>query len=597
MKKMVTYLAVAIVLFSLVVLVSMFAPRPEKQVVAYVPPAQVGDVAEESSQAVIPAHRIFNREGAENRPVQRVAARPASSTVREFRTVRVRRSASGTEPGVNLDDYRIDLNKLKNVPSGSYTSGRVGNVSGRARNVRRTRTGVSNTNANTAYTYGGGGTAFTARTAPQDRATLAREKILKEFASPATREQQEKLTRQLSGISDGVHRAIAQALVPKGKKQTNIEKYLARSNGEPVPSSNPFDSVVKQVSGQKAGVVSSMASSFGSAAGKQAGQIMDSFANEMSQAVNAPNQTPQEIAAKTKAINDKYQKKLQKFSQQQASNKALRERMAEDNKLKEQLNAKYGSKVGAQLGQVIDEYRQKELALAKEPLSAEEYHRRLSQLHIEQEDASRRVLQQNNQSAAAYNEVREQQTEERLRQMGEAIESGQKLEQRMTDSQRNYILQDSRQQTENIARQMEQTYGPEVAQQVRDLQREYEERLNQNMTPNKDGSERSMHEIELANNKARQEMNRRLQEIGQNAGVQKAVNDQMDKVMSSPQMQNLPDKQRRELESRMRPVYEEMFRTMAQNNGQGGEEAQRRAMQQLQEIMQQVGAEQGASAQ
>lgn len=503
-------------------------------------------------------------------------------------------SAEGSSP-VNLDDYRIDLGKLKG--SHPYLSnpgaGEYAKSSYKPRAGSYARTGSAGSSGYTGGTHALPGSS--ARGALQDKASLAREKILNQYGSPATRKLQEKLNKQLSGVSDGIHRAIAQALVPKGKRETNIEKYLARHNGEPVPSSNPFDSVVKQVSDQKAGVVNSMASSFGAAAGKQAGQIMDSFANEMQQAVNTPNATPEEIAAKTKAINDKYQKQLQKFGQKQAANQALQERMAEDQKLKEQLSSKYGSKIGAQLGQVIDEYRQRELALAREPLSVEEYHKRLSQLHIEREEASRNILRQNGVSAAGYNEIQEQQAKERLEQMGRDIESGKKLEQRMTDGDRNYILQDSQQQTDQIARQYEQAYGPEAAQQVRDLQREYEERLRKNMAPNPDGSERSRHEIDVANNQAREEMNQRLQEIGREAGVHKATDEQVGKLMSSLP-DNMPAAQRRELESQLRPIYEDMYRTIYSTEDEGARRAaQEQAQRRIQEVVQQMETEQSGA--
>lgn len=492
---------------------------------------------------------------------------------------------------VNLDDYRIDLGKLKGSRAYSSKPG----TGGYAKPAYK-KPGAGSYSRTGASGYTGGGVAgplpgSSSRGASQDRASAAREKILNEFGSPATRQLQEKVNRQLSGVSDGIHRAIANALIPKGKRETNIEKYLARHKGEPVSASNPFDSVVKQVSDQKAGVVNNMASSFGAAAGKQAGKIMDSFANEMQQAVNTPNATPEEIAAKTREINDKYQQQLQKFGQKQAANQALQERMAEDQELKEQLSSKYGSKIGAQLGQIIDEYRQKELALAREPLSAEEYHRRLTQLHIERDEASRRVLHQNGVSAAGYNEIQDKQAEDRLHQEGEDIESGRKLEQRVTDSDRDEILQDSHQKIENIARQYEEAYGPEVGQQVRDLQREYEERLRNNMAPLPDGSEPSMHEAKLANNQTRQEMNQRIQEIGREAGVHKATDEQMGRLMSALP-DNMPAGQRRDLESQLRPIYEEMYRTIYSTEDEGARRAaQEQAQRQIQDVMQRMEAE------
>lgn len=502
-------------------------------------------------------------------------------------------TGTGTSPNglISPEDYQIDLNKLK-ANRYAYGSRPYAGRSGEGESVS-SRGGVSG-GTGPASRYSGAASSGMTRRQAQDRydqedASAARNAMLSAQTPLMNREQQKKLERQLKGMSSGIERAIAKAMIPQGKKASNIEKYLARrSGGEGAAvSAGPFASVVQQVADQKSGVVNSISDSFGSAAGRQAGQIMDSFKNEMQSAVNAPGQTPQQIAAATKAINEKYQKRLEKFSQNKAAQKAVSDRVSEDEKLKQELTAKYGEKIGAQMGQKIDEARAKDLELSRQQLSTEEYYNRVIQNNMERDKALRKVLEENKASSAAYNKIMDDQAAERQKQEAAQIESGQKLEKRMTSGEKEFAVKNAQAQTQNIVSHMEKNFGPQAGQAVQNMAREYEEELKKNMQANPDGSEKSAHEIEQQNEEARRKFNERLQKFQQDENVKKATNDSLQQVLSSDQMKNVPEQAKKEWAAKATPILQDAYRQQAQVEASPDLSAQEK-QRKLQEIQRQM---------
>ncbi|MBR4592470.1 MAG: hypothetical protein IKO35_04605 [Elusimicrobiaceae bacterium] len=141
------------------------------------------------------------------------------------------------------------------------------------------------------------------------------------YMASLTKEQAASLEKQLNGLSDRLEAAILRALLPKSKKDMNVEKYLASTKGE-APSAedttaqkNPAAVIAKQMSKQKSGIVNSMKNAFGNKAARQAGQIMDSFQQELTNALSQPGLTQQQIQQQTRQISQKYNKQLQKLSE------------------------------------------------------------------------------------------------------------------------------------------------------------------------------------------------------------------------------------------------------------------------------------------
>lgn len=199
--------------------------------------------------------------------------------------------------------------------------------------------------------------------------------IFSPYLTSLTKEQSEALEKQLTGLSSRVERAVLQALLPKSRKDANIEKYLQR-NSSYSASAGPFASVMEQLSAQKAGIMNSMNGAFGKDAADEAGKLMDSYQKELSAALAQKGQTSQQLAQKTRAIGEKYEKELQNVSQKYALKDFKDKQTEKDNLLASRLTAAYGADIASQAEQILASYREKDLQLAMAGLPADEYYKR-----------------------------------------------------------------------------------------------------------------------------------------------------------------------------------------------------------------------------
>ncbi|MCQ2411116.1 MAG: hypothetical protein MJ053_06615, partial [Elusimicrobiaceae bacterium] len=143
--------------------------------------------------------------------------------------------------------------------------------------------------------------------ASEDKTAHAAQTLLPYTAS-LPKKQRGALEKQLNGLSDKVEEAILRAMLPKSKKDMNIEKYLSRNSqtaqeGTSSQNAGPFASVDRQLARQKTGIVKSMKEAFGTKAANQAGKLMDGYRQELMGMLNQPGLTTEQIKEKTRQIS------------------------------------------------------------------------------------------------------------------------------------------------------------------------------------------------------------------------------------------------------------------------------------------------------
>lgn len=396
----------------------------------------------------------------------------------------------------------------------------------------------------------------------QEQIKSERERAFAPFMNAVPKEQQKRLETQLKGLSSGIDRAVAQALLPKSKKDKNIEKYLQRNASPQAVAAGPFAPVLEQVAAQKAGVVHSMGQTFGSQAAKEASQVMDSFQSEMASAVTAPGQTPQQIADKVKEVTQKYEQKLQQMTQDNGFRKFEQERIEKDNMLKQELAKQYGPEIAAQAGEKIDAAREKDMLLARQGLPAEKYYEQQLANQRERRKALEEIIVKNGKTTKglfeAENELERREVEQRLKDeeegktLGRSYKTGEKELAAIDNSL-------SREREEKL-RDAGEVYGEEGARKIDAIyQKYYDEYMKIWQDPDSSKTSKQQASMQL-----RQQVNEQLEQIQKDPQLQEArVNRQVDsslsQIMKDPSVQQASPEQRAALEQHARPILREMY--------------------------------------
>ena len=201
--------------------------------------------------------------------------------------------------------------------------------------------------------------------------------VLSPYLANLSPQDAANLNKRLDDLSNSIQEAVLRALLPKSKKDANIEKYLAKKaarEGNPqAVSSDPFEEVARQIGNQKGSIQASMQKAYGAQAATQAGQIMDAYQQELLSTLKQPNQTQAQLQDKTRQISQKYNKKLVKLSQDSAQKRFQTDLETRDTDLLKEYAKSYDDKICAGLNNIMAKYRAQELALAKQGLNQEEY--------------------------------------------------------------------------------------------------------------------------------------------------------------------------------------------------------------------------------
>ncbi len=399
----------------------------------------------------------------------------------------------------------------------------------------------------------------------EEQMQAERNRAFAPFMTAVPKEQQKRLETQLKGLSSGIDRAVAKALLPKSKKDANIEKYLQRNASPQAVAAGPFAPVLDQVAAQKSGVVNSMGQTFGPQAAQEASKVMDSFQNEMTSAVTAPGQTPQQIAQKVKEVTKKYEQKLQKMTQDNGFKKFEQERIAKDNLLKEEIGKQYGSEIAALASEKIDSARAKDMQLARQGLPAEEYYKQQLANQRDRRKALEDIILKNGKSTkglfAAEDEVERRDIEQKLQDeedgktLGRSYKAGEKELAAIDHS----LNQERKEKLQTAG----QIYGEEGARKIDAIyQKYYDDYMKIWNDP--DSSKTSKQQASM---KLRQDVNKQLEEVQNDPQMQEArlnrqVESSLSQLMQDPNVSRAPAEQQEALAQKARPVLREMYQTV-----------------------------------
>ena len=301
----------------------------------------------------------------------------------------------------------------------------------------------------------------------QDSMKAEREQILSPYLRP-DRKQKEQMDARWANLSAAIDRAVAQALMPKSKKEKMLEKYAPASAAQVEMGgvTGPFAPVMSQIAAQRNAIVQNFADSFGERAANEAGNIMNSFASEMASALNAPGVSAEQAAKQVKEITQKYQQQMNKLAEKEQYNKFTQDRIAQDNAQKESLRQQYQDPaLNEKFSQIIDAAREQDLALATQNLPASEYYKTLSlnqyNTHKKLEDA----VVAAGQSTVPFHNWEKANTQKDLEKLKQQEEDGQiiSVPQAQTQEQREGLQASLAKEANDMLQEVSKRYGAENA--------------------------------------------------------------------------------------------------------------------------------------
>ena len=225
--------------------------------------------------------------------------------------------------------------------------------------------------------YNGGGLPTSAREEAQARAD-----IFSPFTARMTRREQTALNQKLQNFSAGLERAIASAVLPKSKREQNIEKYLARARGEAAvmdggvyaagqrQAGGGTEEVMQQLAAQSKSIVDNVRGSYGDGAAEEAQSIMNDFQSEMAETLNAPGD-PEEKNIKAQAVNNKYSQKLQQLNNEQSLNKMAEQLRAQNEEYLQKIGQTYGPQTETAMRPLLEDFANKRMQIWATPQSEE----------------------------------------------------------------------------------------------------------------------------------------------------------------------------------------------------------------------------------
>ncbi|MBO7191084.1 MAG: hypothetical protein J6V32_03170 [Elusimicrobiaceae bacterium] len=377
--------------------------------------------------------------------------------------------------------------------------------------------------------------------------------------SKYTKAQAEKLEKRLAKLPGLIEEAVVRAMLPKSKKDANIEKYLHHRDGEDTAavSKNPVDVINKQFARQKKSIVNSMKKAYGDKAAGRAGRLMDAYQSEISQALNEPGLDAQQIRQRVRQISNKYNEKLEKLNKQSAQEQAEEQLAAKTQTLQDDLAKAYGDEVANRLGQISTEYDQKALALSQENLTEEEYLRQYYENEHQRRKEMEKTLLDNGKSLKDLREWEDKQEKARIDDMTKAEEEGKQAPQAYQASreEKEAASQNLRKESSEKKELAKQMYGEAGAAQVDRIYKNYEAQTQEILNNN----ETSRLEKDTLLMQARQEANKELERVLQDPKMKQAridtqVQHSLNELMKNPEVAaKVPPDQARDV---LREMYE-----------------------------------------
>ncbi len=324
---------------------------------------------------------------------------------------------------------------------------------------------------------------FAPTTASGQADEKAGQALFSPYMAALTKEESAKLEKTLDGLTDRVEEAVLRALLPKSKKDANIEKYLSRNfsadgkstattgaAGATAETAGPFAAVARQISRQKNSLVKNMQSAFGAQAAAQAGQLMDSYQQELMSVLNQTNLSPEERQAKTRQISKKYNDKLKNLSAQKGKEQLQQNLNERDGKLLVHYQKTYDAQTAAALGDIMDASRAREMALAEQDLTRDEYFEQAFALYRERDAQMRKYLTDNNKSFVGYNSAQQQDQSQQEDELPIAYRASEKEQQTRH--------QDIAERSNSLLKDVRQRYGEEGVAVFQEIHQQYADEMD-----------------------------------------------------------------------------------------------------------------------
>lgn len=419
--------------------------------------------------------------------------------------------------------------------------------------------------------YSGGGNSGLSGQGPAlAESGLSSQERIKEMVSPflggLSKKQASDLNRSLNEMPARIERAILRAMLPKSKKDANIEKYLQRNRADGTTTtqeSGPFAEVLNQVASQKANIVKSMGNAYGAAAAKDAGKVMDAYQKELSNTLNnSAGKTPEQVAQQARQLSQKYNEKLEKVSQQRGLEKYKNELIEKDNAFLADIERSYGSEVASKMGQTFEQARQRELELAQAGLSPEEYYQQLVEEQDRRRKEAQNVVTSSGQSLKGYFDAEDKKVQKLLSDLQEDEAQGKTVPvvYRASQPEVDSRVADVLKQKESILPKVQPMYGQEGAQRVEKIYQSYEQEVRDLWEDAQTTYEEKIRRQE----EARQKANRQLEELQRSPEMRQALeNNQVEtaltQIMQDPSLANASAEERAALENAARPILRDMY--------------------------------------
>ena len=402
------------------------------------------------------------------------------------------------------------------------------------------------------------------------------------YLAPKDRQKQEALMREMDTLSSNLSNAIARAMAPKSKRQAMLEKYTRRSGPEALKgNNNPFADVVSQIGSQKDSVVKSMTDSFGAAAGRQAGKIMDSFQKEASAVANRADLTQQQKGDEIRKLNNKYQRQLNELTRAGSLQKMEAEQRQENEDYLALLRAKFNPETESAAREILDNFTTQKMQLIQQGLPAPEFQEKYLKLKQEADDKVKEAVFKANptrmDTAEVLEDINRQTANKQMERDKAAVEAGLKQDQTV------YVSEEVKQKyRDNFAAQrakdakaVAQAYGPEVAAQFEQIDKEYEKEVLENFDSqegrlsvnekNQAAVEKRNQAVQALLEKAQNDPAFKQKQAAQMETEIKKQNEQtLSQIMQSEEMRQWPSSAKKDYEKQARAILDDMAQQLAQ---------------------------------
>lgn len=402
------------------------------------------------------------------------------------------------------------------------------------------------------------------------------------YLAPKDRQKQEALMREMDTLSSNLSNAIARAMAPKSKRQAMLEKYTRRSGPEALKgNNNPFADVVSQIASQKSSVVQSMTDSFGSAAGQRAGKIMDSFQKEASAVANRADLTQQQKGDEIRKLNNKYQRQLNELTRAGSLQKMEAEQRQENEDYLALLRTKFNPETESAAREILDNFTTQKMQLIQQGLPAAEFQEKYLKLKQESDDKVKEAVFKANptrmDTAEVLDDINRQTANKQMERDKAAVEAGLKQDQTV------YVSEEVKQKyRDNFAAQrakdakaVAQAYGPEVAAQFEQIDKEYEKEVLENFDSqegrlsvnekNQAAVEKRNQAVQALLEKAQNDPAFKQKQAAQMETEIKKQNEQtLSQIMQSEEMRQWPSSAKKDYEKQARAILDDMAQQLAQ---------------------------------